>query len=937
MSTLKKLLAITLALAMVLSVSAFAGMYSAKTYKDAAKINGDCEEAVELMYALDIMSGNNNGEFMPEKTITRAEVAKMIFVILNYGKTDASAWIGAKMFDDVVAGSWYEGYVNYCAAMGIVAGYGNGKFGPADVVTGSQVAKMLLTAIGYKAADRGYVGANWESAVLTDAAVIGLMEGYNYNVNAAAPRQWVAVMFANALLKAYTYENMAAIPNIGVLNADKIGGYGYENIVTFGEKYFKVASFEGVAAATENAKIDGKDYAERGVLFFVDGKEKDPVDLKGTGLGYKDLGQNYHVIFNFETMKAYSVRSLAEVGVARVMDVTYETTHSTNNNYAKNKYVFTVGDLEAAFAGTEANVMLGNSYATIGFNDARDIVDDGMVSPDEVIAIDNGDGIEYMILIDYSYGIVTKVAESTKYGAYVQIEDTDGDLIKYNEGTNLYLDEAIIGAEDLEEGNIVKLVYNYDEDMIEVVDVIDEIAEAKFEARDTKNELYTFDGEDYAVPYETDKEWMEDIYEIVDDKDNMGDEYNIFVDGDLLVYISEIDGRYTSIDKVNEQLVLLIDAGHEYSHGSIRNEIAIEYMTIDGKTQTAVYNEDLKEALPFPTVSAIANEGWYFDRSSNQYRPVPELMGNTVQNRLFILIEKNGKVALKAIDEENFGTQLKVKPSVVDSYSILAEVTLNAEKTVTLDGDRIAEGNVFFYYDGDEDEYGVMKLADLTGSGKDEAAYAQVFGLMNERGTRNTVVAGYVAFDLDKSFENSDGYLFIEKIGKETKDGLTVTALFPDGKTQKITVTNDADDLDTEYLWAYTYDAKKDIYTLDSDFGEYAGEMIDVQDGKLIIEGNEKTELEMKKQTIAMTTITLDKDATLYADVDNDWGFEHAGNVEFENEFLKKDTLDEDFFEENIESGDDNTYYRENWVIVEDDLIYIIVVYAMNAAQVEGN
>ena len=148
MSTLKKLLAITLALAMVLSVSAFAGMYSAKTYKDAAKINGDCEEAVELMYALDIMSGNNNGEFMPEKTITRAEVAKMIFVILNYGKTDASAWVGAKMFDDVAAGSWYEGYVNYCAAMGIVAGYGNGKFGPADVVTGSQVAKMLLTAIG---------------------------------------------------------------------------------------------------------------------------------------------------------------------------------------------------------------------------------------------------------------------------------------------------------------------------------------------------------------------------------------------------------------------------------------------------------------------------------------------------------------------------------------------------------------------------------------------------------------------------------------------------------------------------------------------------------------------------------------------------------------------------------------------------------------------
>ena len=53
MSTLKKLLALTLALAMVLSVSVFAGNYSADTYADADKINEDCKDAVEVMYALE--------------------------------------------------------------------------------------------------------------------------------------------------------------------------------------------------------------------------------------------------------------------------------------------------------------------------------------------------------------------------------------------------------------------------------------------------------------------------------------------------------------------------------------------------------------------------------------------------------------------------------------------------------------------------------------------------------------------------------------------------------------------------------------------------------------------------------------------------------------------------------------------------------------------
>ena len=148
MSTLKKILALSLALAMILSVSVFAGNYSADTYKDAAAIDKDAAEAVELLYALKIMTGDEKGNFNPNATITRAEVAKMIYVILNKGNDDKAVnYAAANLFTDVPATAWYAGYINYLAALGLVNG-SEGKFYPTNPVKTAEAAKMLLTAIG---------------------------------------------------------------------------------------------------------------------------------------------------------------------------------------------------------------------------------------------------------------------------------------------------------------------------------------------------------------------------------------------------------------------------------------------------------------------------------------------------------------------------------------------------------------------------------------------------------------------------------------------------------------------------------------------------------------------------------------------------------------------------------------------------------------------
>ena len=261
MSTFKKLLALTLALAMVLSVSAFAG-YTVAPYGDADKVDEDCEVAVQLLYSMNIMKGDDKGNFNPTATITRAEVAKMIYVILNYGKDDKAVnYTGAKLFSDVAAGAWYEGYVNYCGTTKLVQGRGNGTFGPNDPVTTAEAAKMLLTAIGYSAEARGYVGAGWDKQVLSDAAIIGLLDGYNYSTTTYAPRQWVAVMFKNALTDAYTYGTIAPVIFNGLLNGTTLPSGDYK---TMGEKYYNMADFEGVITANEYADLYGAETKSAG-------------------------------------------------------------------------------------------------------------------------------------------------------------------------------------------------------------------------------------------------------------------------------------------------------------------------------------------------------------------------------------------------------------------------------------------------------------------------------------------------------------------------------------------------------------------------------------------------------------------------------------------------------------------------------------------------
>ena len=140
MKNLKKVLALVMACAMLFTMSSFA-------FTDVAE-DASYLEAVTMLSKLGIINGYEDGTFLPDNTITRAEAAKVLVCALNAADL-AEGMVKANSFTDVPETHWAAGYVNYAASLGIIAGRGEGIFDPEAPVTYEEIVKMVVAMLGY--------------------------------------------------------------------------------------------------------------------------------------------------------------------------------------------------------------------------------------------------------------------------------------------------------------------------------------------------------------------------------------------------------------------------------------------------------------------------------------------------------------------------------------------------------------------------------------------------------------------------------------------------------------------------------------------------------------------------------------------------------------------------------------------------------------------
>lgn len=129
-------------------------------------------EAIETVSGLGIMSGNTDGEFLPDNNLTRAEFASIIAGIYSYGTEDNSvdewkksyfkdveeeiAFIDStqltetvEVFDDVLQDDENYRDIMLAAQCGLMVGVSDREFDPEGSMTVSQAVKTAVSMLGY--------------------------------------------------------------------------------------------------------------------------------------------------------------------------------------------------------------------------------------------------------------------------------------------------------------------------------------------------------------------------------------------------------------------------------------------------------------------------------------------------------------------------------------------------------------------------------------------------------------------------------------------------------------------------------------------------------------------------------------------------------------------------------------------------------------------
>ena len=159
MRNLKRTLSLVLAALMLMSMMVVGAGAASKDFTDSDEIQH--KEAVEVMVALNVVSGKDDGSyFAPTDTFTREEMAKVVSYVMNGGVEPVVGTKVTPTYSDI-KGIWSEKYIEYCTSMGIINGDGAGKFNPTGTLTAEQAAKMFLTAMGYDSKVFGFVGNDW--------------------------------------------------------------------------------------------------------------------------------------------------------------------------------------------------------------------------------------------------------------------------------------------------------------------------------------------------------------------------------------------------------------------------------------------------------------------------------------------------------------------------------------------------------------------------------------------------------------------------------------------------------------------------------------------------------------------------------------------------------------------------------------------------------
>lgn len=748
MRTLKKVLALSLVFAMAFTLMAGAA------YKDEDSIDSSLRDDITLLEALGVFQGDENGNFNPTANVTRAEAAKMIYVLKNNGVDDkAVAFQGVSTYSDVPVGHWAEGYVNYCTNLGIMSGWtenGQKVFNPNGNVTGVELTKMLLCLVGYKADVQGYTNNNaWQTNVLMDGANAGITNNYTPSVYAAAPRQWTARLLVNAINAPFVTYNRGEI----------MYGTADDPTLSYGRNYLRLSIAEGTLTATNTVRIiDSNDFANtlRGTnqdTVIVDVKEINNHKDSYGSTTYEDidadnalLGQKVKVYYrtaNFTDTKPTEVFAVLADSSEKVVNTTVDQISFDSNNSKRitvaGEGTMTYSESTKDSAGHEIDVYVDNALKGAGFDkDSLQKLGLGVKSSDAVKLVYDEDGyvVKAFISKEPVYAIVDEIdAENgvlrlvDDTNAVVNLVDTSDSRISFNRSNSDNFDKYLNIDSSVAAEDVVKITRNvstgelkYDVTVLNAINSdVQSYTTDKVDGNDVYN-VMTIDGTEYKLSK----------YVLGSYAWNLNDGYaghdTFYVDGSYVVYST---GESDSASVSNLAYVYSTGASED-SFGSITMRVKV--LLADGTKGSYVLNKN-------SGLGKTINDDESLKDNTAKKNKLAEYVGNILTYSL-----RDNTITLNVIKSDDIKTTLNGNRATYMKQNDVIKYD-DSEAVVTVGSDEYVfnDSTYFFVEDVNEDgddQYAVVKASELK-EDLDSAKTANVFVAQNINGFK-TILAGYI-------------------------------------------------------------------------------------------------------------------------------------------------------------------------------------------------
>ena len=185
---MKKIISVVLAAASLFTVSAIPVAAQDSRWQTDSEIT-------QLLSGLDIMVGDDYGNFNLDSYVTRAQMAKIAVASSSYKNTVATG-LQFSPFSDVKGSYWGAPYIRAAVSAGIVNGYIDGTFRPDGTVTYEEAITMMLRVLGYTDED---FGASYPYGQAGMADGLKMTDGMSASLGMPLTRRDVAKLVCNTL------------------------------------------------------------------------------------------------------------------------------------------------------------------------------------------------------------------------------------------------------------------------------------------------------------------------------------------------------------------------------------------------------------------------------------------------------------------------------------------------------------------------------------------------------------------------------------------------------------------------------------------------------------------------------------------------------------------------------------------------------------------